>query len=474
MLFFAPPTLAINMSSLNNDFLDFDPLVDVTVTVDIIKIRSLEKEDKQLFFEEIIDENSEPDFYIKVFINNQEFVSDIWLNTRYVYDPQWSATLNVADDEEFVDIKIQLWDSKDEDAKADRLCDISKDYGNSDDSYDVELTYSIKTGKWTGDDSLIDDLSGYGRLNGCDDGTIYEKDRDCELWFNIYQNDYDGDMIPYWSEENIYGTDPEFEDSGDPDADNIPTSWEWKWGYDPFISDDHVNTDPDGDSINNYEEYLTSEWFSDPFRKDIFVELDIMEEGPNGEMTYFPEESKEIIQTAFNRRNMVFHLDDGCMGGSDIVPFDDKSDYKDFNNFYKYYFLDGDSSNWRRGVFHYGIVVYSSVSAAGFMFRPNAFQVSSKGHEKISKEWWGDRDVVYASAYMHELGHTFNFWPIPGHNQFSGHPWQIGWWINRPYKSCMNYGYMYYTVDYSDGSRRLPDLNDWARMDFTYFERNWG
>ena len=106
---------------------------------------------------------------------------------------------------------------------------------------------------------------------------------------------------------------------------------------------------------------------------------------------------------------MVFHLDDGCMGGGDIVPFDDKSDYKDFNNFYKYYFLDGDSGGWRRGVFHYGIVVYSSVSAAGFMFRPNAFQVASKGHEKISNRWLTDRDVVYASAYMHELGHTFNF-----------------------------------------------------------------
>ena len=113
MLFSVPSTMAINTSIINNQFLDLDPLVDVTVTVDIIKIRSLEKDDIQLFFEEIIDNNSDPDFYVKVLINNQEFVSEVWGNTRYIYDPQWSATLNVADYEEFVDIKIQLWDFKD-------------------------------------------------------------------------------------------------------------------------------------------------------------------------------------------------------------------------------------------------------------------------------------------------------------------------------------------------------------------------
>jgi hypothetical protein len=41
---------------------------------------------------------------------------------------------------------------------------------------------------------------------------------------------------------------------------------------------------------------MTSEWGSDPFRKDVFVEMDIMAEGPNGEITYFPENSKELIR----------------------------------------------------------------------------------------------------------------------------------------------------------------------------------
>ena len=124
----------------------------------------MEKEDKQVFFEEIIDQNSDPDFYVKVFINDVEFVSDVWDNTLYIYDPQWSAVLDVPDDEEFVDIKIQLWDSMDENYDGNRLCDVSGDYDGTDDSYDVELVYSVKTGHWTGDDYLSVDSSVFDQV----------------------------------------------------------------------------------------------------------------------------------------------------------------------------------------------------------------------------------------------------------------------------------------------------------------------
>jgi len=451
---------------------DLDPLVDIEVTVEIQQIRAFDKNDKQfgllpfypIFFKrEYIDKESDPDFYIKVLINNEESTSDTWHDTKYIYDPQFSATLDVPDDEEFVTVKIQLWDWND---NGDVLCDIG------DEKDDVELTYSIKTGHWTGDDQL-EDPSGYGRLNGCDDGSIYRRDLDCELWFDIYQNDYDGDGIPYWTEVNDYGTDPEVSNIGDDsDGDDIPIEWEWKWGYDPFVWEDHEKLDPEGDSINNFEEYLTSEWFSDPFRKDVFVELDIMDEGPNGEKTYFPENSGELIQTAFDRQNIVFHLDYGSMGGHDIIPFEEIIEWGNFDEIYYDFFLHGDENNWRRGVFHYGVVVYKSGGPAGYMFRSNAFQITSSGHEKIVLEKsWANRDTVFGSAYMHELGHTFGFNPIPGHSRSGG---LIGYLINRPYKSCMNYRYMYYTIDYSDGSRRLPDLDDWSRMDLTSFEREWG
>jgi hypothetical protein len=64
--------------------------------------------------------------------------------------------------------------------------------------------------------------------------------------------------------------------------------------------------------LNNIEEYRTSQWGSDPFCKDLFVELDQMKAGPNGEQPcVLPEGSKELIRDAFDWQNVLFHPDDG-------------------------------------------------------------------------------------------------------------------------------------------------------------------
>ena len=472
VIFFISSAAAIQITSENSISTplfyedDFDPLVDVEVTVEIQTIRSFDKYERQLHKREYIDFIGDPDLYVKIIINDEEFTSDIWQDTKYIYSTPFSATLNVPDDQEFVDIIIQLWDWN---KNGDKLCDI----GNEND--DANLIYSIKTGHWTGDDE-IGDPSGYGRLNGCDDGSIYKRDMDCELWFSIYQNDYDGDMIPYWTEVNEYGTNPEINNIGDDDDnDNIPIEWEWKWGYDPFQTDNHGYLDPENDAIDNEEEYLTVDFGSDPFRKDMFVELDQMDESPSGQKSLLPEGSKELLYTAHNRQNIVYHLDDGnCENScSDIIPFDESTTGNELRNIYYQYFQQGGDNSWRRGVFHYGVLIYHSDQIDGHMFGTNRFQVSAKGMEQRSLKLILDRDTVYASAYMHENGHILDFRPIPGHDQNSKFPWQIGWWLNRPYRSCMNYGYMYTTVDYSDGSRGSVDLDDWERMDLAAFQRHW-
>ena len=481
-------------NSLNDDY---DPDVNIVVTVEIQKIRSLEYKNYQHWAFEVIDLLSKPDFYVKVFINGQEYKSTVWKNTRYINDPEWSATCDVPDDVEFVNISIQLWDKN---FGFDRMCDISSNDGLFRDNYDIELTYSIKTGHWRGDDYVEleptgRDPSGYGRLNGCDDGSIYERDRDCELWFDIYQNDYDGDGIPYWTEVNVFDTDPHVDDTGrDDDGDNVPIEWEYKWGHmvyydwqsqtyyhdwfwNPFEYNDHANLDPDNDGLSNYEEYLTSQWGSDPFRKDVFVELDQMETSPDGQESVLSAEAIELLNTAFDVHNIVFHLDDGSMGGSDIIPFDDETPQDELQDIYWNYFLRGDENNWRRGVFHYGIVVYDA-TFSGFVFWGgvgpylDSFQISSSWVEKnVLPKTKHRRDLAYASVYMHELGHTFGFNPIGGHDLDSYYPWQINWWKWGPYKSCMNYRYTYRLVDYSDGSRGRNDFDDWTRMDLTYFQR---
>jgi hypothetical protein len=472
---------------------DFDPLVNIEVTVELQTIRWLEEplastkplinEGKPLLsilekIQNILHPQTQPaplqydlNMYAKIFINSIEFESPIWDHTFYIYHPNWNATLDVPDDQEFVNITIQLWNHPD--TGTDFPCDLSPEPTNT----EAELIYSIATGHWTGDDSLKDP-SGYGRLSGCDDGTIYQKDDDAELWFTITQTDYDHDGIPYWIETTQYGTNPEQDNTGDDtDNDTIPIEWEYFWGYDPLTFDNHTILDDDADSLTNYEEYLTYAWQSDPFRKDIFVELDIMGVGPNNETSTFPDGAGDLIKTAFSRQNIIYHLDNGTMGGHDIIPFQEKVNYNDLNQIYQNYFLHNNNSNWRRGVFHYGVVVYSSQSAAGYMYRPNAYQISTSGHEKLIQDHPDyRRDIVYGSAYMHELGHTLGFSPIPGHNQLSGLLGLLDYIRCLPYRSCMNYGYMYIMVDYSDGSRRSPDLNDWnpSRMRFDYFERDWG
>ena len=500
LLLMTTSTTTANLNSL--DLTDIDPLVDLSVTVEIKQIRSLEKTDLGIFPIDKIDLFSDPDFYVKVTINDEEFTSNVWENMKYIYDPQWSATLNVPDDEEFVNITIQLWDSN---PNGDRLCDLSDNYQNFDDAYDVDLLYNLKTGHWSGDDWLNSfwgdvDPSGYGRLNGCDDRSVYQNNRDCELWFDIYQNDFDGDGIPYWTEVNVFNTNPEVDNTGeDIDEDGVPIEWEYKWGYflnidwenyswmpdwkyDPFVWEDHKNMDDDEDGLDNVEEYLTLQWGSNPSCKDLFVELDQMRAGPNGEpASLLPEGAKELLQTAYDKHNLVYHLDDGSWedSGSEMIPFDEETQMSwghdtnnELNQIYINYFLHNDENNWRRGVFHYGVLLHQCSVANGNAFGSNRYQISSNGLNEKAASLILNRDIVYASAYMHECGHTLNLNNPGVDDGDSKYPWQLDWWKWRPYKSVMNYGYMFQMVDYSDGSRGLNDFDDWHDMDLTFFDSN--
>jgi hypothetical protein len=461
---------------------DIDPLVDLEVTVTIKEIRALHK----------IDDIGRSDFFVVVYINGEKFKSKVWWNQNYIKEP-WSAILNVPDDQENVSIKIQLWDWN---LGLSRICDISDNSATLLSNYDIDLVYNLKTAHWTGDDYNYPymswaDLSGYGRLNGCDDNSIYQDERDCLIVFDITQNDFDGDTIPYWTEVNRYHTDPQVNDTGrDDDGDGVPIEWEFRWGtfidydyheqtwrfewiYDPFVWEDHSNLDPDNDGLNNVEEYLTSQWGSDPFRRDIFVELDQMEAGPNGEQaSVFPELGKELLRDAFDKYNIYLHLDDGSMGGGESIPFDNETPREELVTLYQNYFIHGDSNNWRKGVFHYGLLVYDA-TYAGYVFGVDdnywgAYQISSNRVDKRSHG--AGKAIGYASVYMHELGHTLDIRIPGGHDENSGFPWNINWWKWRPYKSCMNYGYTYLLVDYSDGSRGRNDHDDWSTLDLPGFQ----
>ena len=480
---------------------DFDPLVDIYVTVSISEIRAFD----------LIDSHTAPDFFVKVIINGESFTSPIWKNQDTLTDIDWSCQCDVPDEEEFVEIIIQLWDSN---LGFNTLCDIASNDNENPDRYDLYLLYSIKSGHWYGDDMIYvphswsTDLSGYGRGNGCDDNSIYEEDYDCEIYFDITQNDFDNDGIPYWTETEIFNTDPTSDDRGrDDDKDGVPIEWEYRWSheldyeyndetdeweivsqwfYDPFEYNPHNILDPDADGLTNLEEYYTWQWGSDPYRKDIFVELDQMQEGPDGQhASMLPEGAKELMYKAFNRQNVLLHIDDGRWenSGSDIIPFDESTmaDWGVANNeldqIYQQYYINNMPDDWRLGVFHYGVVIYQSSVVNGNAFGSNRYQISAHGMELKARQPFplsGNRDVVYASAYMHELGHSLGLMWLGGHDSNAYYPWQPLWWKFRPYRSVMNYGYMYGAlwnlIDYSDGSRGKNDFNDWENIDYGYFQ----
>jgi hypothetical protein len=486
LLFTMNTTVTSTFTNQANDDIDFDPLVDIEVTVEIKTIRYLEDATTQLtqgistarkrsdLFEEWIKwilnkdriTEDKPNMYVKVFINDLEFISPVYNDTYYVYEPDFSATLNVPNNVELVNITIQLWHSG---QNCDKLLDISPAAGK----YEADMVYSVKTGHWTGD-NYLGAPSGYGRLNGCDDGSIYKNEGDCELWFDIYQNTYDGSGIPYWMQVYEYGIDPTVDNTGtDYNDDGIPIEWEWKYGYNPFGDDDHKALDPSGDAITNYYKYLTWNYGSDPFRKEVFVKMDIMQTGPNCKETYFPEGSIELMKTAFNRQNVMLYVDTGKNKRNNTVPFYDEPNFSQIRDIYNNYFIRDENESWHEDVFHYAIILYNVAegTAPGFSFRRNAFIVASQGMEKnCNNPFFGSRDVIYASAFIHELGHTFGFWPIPGHNLNSIHPLQLRYWYNLAYNSCMNYAWMFMLVDYSDGSGSRPDLNDWQRINYNYFK----
>ena len=213
----------------------------------------------------------------------------------------------------------------------------------------ITVTYDYRTGRWSGDDEFKD-YDGYGHYLG----------ETFEIWFNLYQIDYDSDFIPYWTEVNILGTDPTVDDSKlDPDGDGVPTAWEWKWGYDPFTWDDHENLDPDLDGIENIEEYEMASWYADPFIQDIYIEVDVMGRGgPFDPPHYLFEESKQGVIERFAEHNIRCYVDDGWPnspehGGGDIVPHIAKVSYDSgmMLEFYNSYFPPE-----RRGIFRYMVI----------------------------------------------------------------------------------------------------------------------
>lgn len=465
-------SINIEIVSENNIILeDFDPLVDINLTIEVLEIRALDR----------IDLFSEPDFFLKITINDKDFISQTWTNTKNIYDC-FTVTTDVPDEIENVRIRIELFDSN---LLKNKMCDISSEKNKDDEDFSIDIIYNIKTGIWSGDDYNIGDLSGYGRGCGSGDGSIYKDENDCEIIFNIYQNDFDNDGLPYWIETYVYGTDPTKNNLGDDsDLDGIPIEWEHRWGFNPLIWENHQIFDPDHDSLNNYEEFITAQFGTDPYRKDIFLEIDYMEYENNSEQIEIFNRLKEIIKNPYSRRNIVIHLDFGEIDGGDIIPSDDETSFEEIQELYKKYFTHNGSQSWKRGIFHYALIV-DNCNPGGYGFSgdvwpywgyipgTNCFVISKDLIKRKVDFFRKSEEAIFTHLFMHEMGHNFGIrlgHPFGCDNPGSDNPFRPSFWLFRNYKSVMNYRYTYFILDYSDGSHGKRDFDDWENIDLTWFE----
>lgn len=262
----------------------------------------------------------------------------------------------------------------------------------------------------------------------------------------------------------------------DSDGDGVPDWWELYWGYNPLVADDHANIDEDKDGLNNFEECYMYEQNSNPFRKDVFLEIDWMVTKRNNNHLNIPDETLiQKVQKKFRNHGVELHVNFGSGSSAEQIPYQPRFNYDTLVDLYWDYFLHNDLNNPRKNIFHYGLICDEG-AGAGFEFMGwahcNAFCISSEilkfVYPQYSYEW------LIVNGAFHELGHTFGLFSDDfGGNDNRGalKPSQKDFWIYRNYKSIMHYLYIWNNdLNYSDGDNSPGDFDDWNNFDYQFFK----
>jgi len=262
--------------------------------------------------------------------------------------------------------------------------------------------------------------------------------------------------------------------STDTDSDGAPNWWETKWGYNPLVWENHSYLDPDNDALNNIEECYTDAYGSNPFHKDIFLEIDWMTT-KNSQQTNKPD--RELIkeaEDAFEQHNITLHIDIGDYDGGEEIPYLPNITCSSLIDLYWHYFLHNDMNSPRKGIFRYGIICDVGPDV-NFPFmgwdQLDSFLISA---EQLSEQYpLMNRSQLILKASIHHLGHTLNLLAdlYDGiDNLETLRPLSTQWFMYRNYKSSMNYWYKYRTFSYSDGTHGSGDFNDYQHLNFSFFK----
>ena len=191
-------------------------------------------------------------------------------------------------------------------------------------------------------------------------------------------------------------------------------------------------------------------------------------------------EYKEQLSAIFEQHNITLHIDDGSLGGGEDIRDQMDLTYKALVDIYWDYFLHNNLDNPRKGIFHY-VVLSHHVHAdicGGFCFvgwdAIDSFTLAiDYNKERLPKRW---ARYVTATGFLHELGHTLGlfYYKFEGVDNSTCEYMLPEVWKYRNYRSCMNYEYVWYLLDYSNGRHGKNDYDDWENIDLTFFKaKNW-
>ncbi len=263
----------------------------------------------------------------------------------------------------------------------------------------------------------------------------------------------------------------------DSDGDGTSDAWEIKYGYDPYTWNDHTHLDPDCDGLNNIEECCTDQWGSNPFEKDIFVEIDWMKSKTSPtELNKPSQDLLDQLVAIFKEHNITLHVDSGELGGGEEIPYESFFSFSDMRDYYWEYFLHNNLTNPRKDIFHYGIICdYGPDVNFPFMGWDNldSFLISAQWIKDLFPTY--NRPQLIVGAIVHQLGSTLGLLADTyggNDNLDASVPFTIQWLKYHNYKSCMNYYYKYKLFSYSDGTHGRGDFNDWEHLKLGFFKQS--
>jgi len=263
----------------------------------------------------------------------------------------------------------------------------------------------------------------------------------------------------------------------DSDHDAVPDWWEEKWQYDANSWDDHEHLDPDGDGLHNIEECYTDQWGSNPFQKDLFLEIDWTHSSYNAASDKPSVELLLELSAIFESHGITLHIDTGELGGGEQIPAMDRFSFAQLRDIYWSYFLHNDIDHPRKGIFHYAIICDYGPDVnfpfVGWDHLDSAL---------ISAQWLEDllptyaRDRLIVGALVHQLGSSLGLL-VDTHggndNLETLKPFSFQWFRYFNYRSCMNYYYKYRLFSYSDGTHGCGDFDDWNHLNFSFFKQSY-